>query len=55
EYILVYFNTTDSTTHIIYDADADTDGGAVLLGRLTNITTQATHDQLTAANIDSQG
>ncbi|MBI4716545.1 MAG: hypothetical protein HY763_01965, partial [Planctomycetes bacterium] len=54
EYILVYFNTTDSTTHIIYDADVDTDGGAVLLGRLTNITTQATHDQLTAANIDSQ-
>lgn len=54
EYILIYFNTTDNTTHIIYDADADTDGGAVLVGQLISITTQAGHDQLTTANIDSQ-
>lgn len=54
--VFIYFNTTDSSTHILYDTTAETDTTpAVLIGRLTNITTQAAHDAITtAANIDSQ-
>ncbi len=54
--VYIYFNTTDSSTHILYDPIAETDTpSAVLLGRLTNITTQAAHDLITtAANVDSQ-
>ena len=55
--VVIYFNTTTNTTHIIYDADAGADGAdgtAVLLGNLTNVILQATHDTLTIANIASQ-
>jgi S-layer protein len=54
--VVVYFNTTDNTAHVIYDADAGVDGTgtAVLIGQLTNITTQAGLDAFTTANIGSQ-
>jgi len=54
KYVCLYFNTTDFSTHIMYDPDADTDGGAILLGRLINLTSQGAHDALTAANLDTQ-
>ncbi|MEK6676962.1 MAG: hypothetical protein AABZ47_15075 [Planctomycetota bacterium] len=54
--VFIYFNTTDNSTHILYDTTAETDATPpVLIGRLTSITTQAAHDQITtAANVDSQ-
>jgi hypothetical protein len=54
--VFIYWNTGDLSTHILYDAVAETDATpVVLIGKLTNITTQAMHDALTiAANIDSQ-
>jgi len=54
--LIIYFNTTTSTTHMTQDPDAGADGAGTikLLGSLTNITTQGAHDTLTAANIDSQ-
>ncbi len=54
KYVCIYFNTTDLSTHIMYDPDADTDGGAILLGRLFSLTSQGAHDALTAANLDTQ-
>ena len=54
--VYIYFNTTDNSTHILYDPIVETDTpSAVLIGRLTNITTQAAHDLITtASNVDSQ-
>lgn len=54
--VIIYFNSTDSSTHIVLDPDAGVDGTGttILLGNLTNITSLATHATLTAANIDSQ-
>jgi len=54
--VAVYFNTTDNTAHVIYDADAGVDGTGtvVLIGQISNITTQAILDTLTTANIGSQ-
>jgi hypothetical protein len=54
--VIIYFNTATATTHICQDPDAGVDGAGTikLLGNLTNITTQADHDTLTIANIDSQ-
>lgn len=54
--VIIYFNTTDNTTHICQDPDAGVDGAGTikLIGQLINITSQASHDQLTTANIDSQ-
>jgi S-layer protein len=54
--VVVYFNTTDNTAHVIYDTDAGVDGTgtAVLVGQITNITTQTAFDTLTAANVGSQ-
>jgi len=54
--VIVYFNTTDNTAHVIYDADAGVDGTgtSVLIAQLTGITTQAALDAFTTANIGTQ-
>jgi hypothetical protein len=55
--IIIYFNTAAAQTWIVRDTDAGADGAdatMTTIGKLTNITTQAVHDTLTAANIDSQ-
>ncbi len=55
--VVIFFNTTNSRTEILWDADQNTDaanGTAVLIGVLSNLTTQTAHDQLTVANVDSQ-
>lgn len=54
--VFAYFNTTDNTVHVVYDADAGVDGTgtAVLIGQITNVTTQAGLDAFTTANIGSQ-
>lgn len=55
--IIIYFNTAAAQTWIVRTTDAGVDGADTTistLGKLTNITTQAGHDLLTTANIDSQ-
>jgi len=54
--VAVYFNTATNKAHVIYDADAGVDGTAtaVLVGVLSNITSQTTFDTLVAANFASQ-
>ncbi len=55
--IIIYYNTAAAQTWIVRDTDAGADGADATmstLGKLTNITTQAAHDLLTTANIDSQ-
>lgn len=55
--VIIYFNTAASQTWIVLDTDAPADNPDTTmstLGKLTNITTQAVHDTLTTANIDSQ-
>jgi Ca2+-binding RTX toxin-like protein len=54
--VALYFNTTTNTTRVIYDADAGVNGAGtvVLVGTLSNITTQAGFDLLVAANFGSQ-
>lgn len=54
--VVVYFNTTTNQAHVIYDADAGVDGTgtAVLVGVLSNVTTQASLDAFTTANVGSQ-
>jgi hypothetical protein len=51
---IVYFNTTDSTTHIIRVTNLDTGAGDTHIGTLSNITTAASHDTLTSANAATQ-
>ncbi len=54
--VIIYFNTTDNNVHVCQDPDAGVDGAGTikLIGKLTNITTQAGNDLLTTANLDSQ-
>ena len=51
--VYLYFDTGTNTTRIIHFVNADA-AASTLIGSLTNITTQAAHDTLTAANIDSR-
>jgi hypothetical protein len=52
--VIVYFNTTDSTTHIVRVSNLDTGAGDAYIGTLSNITTAASHDTLTSANAATQ-
>ncbi|MCC7291167.1 MAG: hypothetical protein IT449_03780 [Phycisphaerales bacterium] len=55
--IIIYWNSAAGQTWIVRDTDAGADGGDTTmstLGKLINITSQASHDLLTTANIDSQ-
>lgn len=51
--VYFYFDTGSNTTKIIHFTSSDA-GASTLIGELTNITTQAAHDTLTIANIDSR-
>ena len=51
--VYFYFDTGSNTTKIIHFVDSNT-GASTLIGELTNITTQAGHDALIVANIDSR-
>ena len=59
DYVALYFNTTDSTVHVIYDVDAGVDGAdavAILVGTLSGTTmdTLAEFATIVAGNLTSQ-
>jgi hypothetical protein len=51
---VVYFNATDSTTHIIYVTNLSTGAGDTHIGTLSNLTAPGQHNALTTANVATQ-
>jgi hypothetical protein len=45
----LFYNSTTSTTSLVYDADWTNTGGRQFAFNLTNITTQAAHDAIGAS------